>query len=669
MGRPRKPRQSSRDYLGRQQQGDDLKTGDWLAHESKKDLLRFITCGSVDDGKSTLIGRLLWESQQLFDDQVAALGADSQRHGTQGYEVDLALLVDGLAAEREQGITIDVAYRFFATQRRKFIVADTPGHEQYTRNMVTGASTADLAILLVDARQGILTQTRRHAYLVSLVGIRQVVLAINKMDLMEFDERVFARIRDSFAEFARSVGVEHVTAIPLSALKGDNVTQPSANTPWYHGPTLMAYLETTPVHRLAPGALKEFVFPVQWVNRPHADFRGFSGTVASGHIKPGDPIRVTASGQTAAIAEIVTEDGLLSEAKAGDAITLTLDREIDASRGDVFSRADQPLEMTDQFEATLVWMQDESGLIGRTYEMKLANQWASASITALKYRVNVNTQAHESCRQLGLNDIAVANLALSKPVVFDAYDRSRTLGGFILVDKFSHATVAAGMIRHNLRRAQNVHRQALSITREDRERLNGHKGRVIWFTGLSGSGKSTIANVLEKELHAQGKRTYILDGDNIRHGLNKDLGFTDADRVENIRRVAEVAKLMMDAGVIVMTAFISPFRQEREMARELIGEENFVEIFVDAPLEVCEQRDPKGLYKKARSGQLPNMTGINSPYEAPLKPDLLLQTDRDNPDQMVREIVKTLVSSTAQFDIAIRTPLVAKNAGTNPDTP
>ena len=422
MGRPRKPLQNPRDYQGRQQQADGIRTDDWLAHESKKALLRFITCGSVDDGKSTLIGRLLWESQQLFDDQVAALGADSQRHGTQGDEIDLALLVDGLAAEREQGITIDVAYRFFATQRRKFIVADTPGHEQYTRNMVTGASTADLAILLVDARQGILTQTRRHAYLVSLVGIRHVVLAINKMDLMNFDERVFAQIRDSFAAFAESLGIRHVTAIPVSALKGDNVTQPSANTPWYRGPTLMAYLETTPVDHVVPD---EFVFPVQWVNRPHADFRGFSGTVASGHIKPGDPIRVTSSGQTATIAEIVTEDGLLQEARPGDAITLTLDREIDASRGDVFSRADQPLEMTDQFEATLVWMHDDAGLIGRTYEIKLANQWASASITTLKHRINVNTQAHESCRQLGLNDIAVANLALSKPVVFDAY-RSRS---------------------------------------------------------------------------------------------------------------------------------------------------------------------------------------------------------------------------------------------------
>lgn len=623
MGRPRKPQPCSQDYLGRQRQADDLTMGDWLAQEAQKDILRFITCGSVDDGKSTLIGRLLWESQQLFDDQVAALRADSQRHGTQGSEIDLALLVDGLAAEREQGITIDVAYRFFATPLRKFIVADTPGHEQYTRNMVTGASTADLAILLVDARQGVLTQTRRHAYLVALVGIRQVVLAINKMDLVGFDARVFNQIRDSFAQFTHSVGIEHVTAIPLSALKGDNVTQPSAQTPWYVGPTLMGCLETAPVHGRATD---EFVFPVQWVNRPHADFRGFSGTVAAGSIRPGDAIRVASSGQVAAVSLVVTSGGQLAAAHAGDAITLTLDREIDASRGDVFSRAEQPLEMTDQFEATLVWMHDEPGHIGRNYEMKLANQWVGASITALKYRVDINTQAHEPCRQLGLNDIAVATLALSKPVVFDAYVRSPVLGGFILVDRFSHATVAAGMIRHSLRRAQNVHRQALSVTREDRERLNGHPGKVIWFTGLSGSGKSTIANALEKKLHAQGKRTYILDGDNIRHGLNKDLGFTDADRVENIRRAAEVAKLMMDAGLVVMTAFISPFRAEREMARELIGAANFIEVFVDAPLAVCEQRDPKGLYKKARSGLLPNMTGINSPYERPETPDLRIAT-------------------------------------------
>jgi len=597
----------------------------WLEQQASQDLLRFITCGSVDDGKSTLIGRLLWETQQIFDDQLSTLQADSKHHGTQGNDIDFALLVDGLAAEREQGITIDVAYRFFSTPHRKFIVADTPGHEQYTRNMITGASTADVAVLLVDARQGVMTQTRRHAYLASLVGIKHIILAINKMDLVAYDPQVFADTLAAFNTVAEPLAFDSITAIPLSALKGDNITSRSAHTPWYQGPTLMACLET-----IDPRPPREFktVFPVQWVNRPDASFRGFSGTLASGQLAVGDEVRVTASGQTAKIARIVTANGDLDCANPGDAITLVLDREVDSSRGDILARAEQPLEMTDQFEATLVWMHDEPGLIGRSYEIKLANQWASASLTTLKHRIDVNTQAHESCRQLQLNDIAVANLALSKPLVFDAYAQSHTLGGFLLVDKYTHSTVAAGMIRHNLRRAQNVHRQALSITREDRERLNGHKGKVIWFTGLSGSGKSTIANALEKELHAQGKRTYILDGDNVRQGLNKDLGFTDADRVENIRRVAEVAKLMMDAGLIVMTAFISPFRAERQMARELIGEDNFIEVFVDTPLAVCEQRDPKGLYKKARAGQLPNMTGIGSPYETPLTPALAIDTSQ-----------------------------------------
>jgi bifunctional enzyme CysN/CysC len=608
---------------------------DWMTQQAQQDLLRFITCGSVDDGKSTLIGRLLWESQQVFDDQLTTLQADSKRHGTQGQDIDFALLVDGLAAEREQGITIDVAYRFFSTPRRKFIVADTPGHEQYTRNMVTGASTAGVAVLLIDARQGVLTQTRRHAYMVSLVGIKQIILAVNKVDLVSYRKEVFDAIVADFNVLAQPLGFEVVTPIPLSALKGDNITERSAHTPWYQGPTLMGCLETLPIQ---VSTHNKAVFPVQWVNRPNANFRGFSGTLAAGQLAVGDTLRITASGQIATLARIVTADGDLPVAQAGDAINLVLDREVDASRGDVIALVDQPLEMTDQFEATLVWMHDEPGHMGRAYELKLANQWASASLTSLKYRINVNTLAHESCKQLALNDIAVANLALSKPLVFEPYDHNFTLGGFILVDKFTHATVAVGMIRHNLRRAQNVHRQALSITRADRERLNGHKGKVIWFTGLSGSGKSTIANALEKELHAQGKRTYILDGDNIRQGLNKDLGFTDADRVENIRRVAEVAKLMMDAGLIVMTAFISPFRAERQMARELIGEEHFIEVFVDTPLEVCEQRDPKGLYKKARSGQLPNMTGINSPYEAPIKADLVIASNITNAEKAVVEI-------------------------------
>ena len=612
---------------------------DWMAHQAQQDLLRFITCGSVDDGKSTLIGRLLWESQQVFDDQLTALQADSKRHVTQGQDIDFALLVDGLAAEREQGITIDVAYRFFATPRRKFIVADTPGHEQYTRNMETGASTADVAVLLIDARQGVLTQTRRHAYLVSLVGIKQVILAVNKLDLIGYQQAVFDAIVADFRTLAQPLGFTGITPIPLSALKGDNITERSRHTPWYQGSTLMGCLETLPI---AKPVHSKVVFPVQWVNRPNASFRGFSGTLASGQLAPGDALRITASGQTATLAQIVTADGEQPTAQAGDAVTLVLDREVDASRGDVIALAEQPLDMTDQFEATLVWMHDEPGHMGRVYELKLANQWASASLTSLKYRVDVNTQAHESCKRLVLNDIAVANLALSKPLVFAPYDDNRTLGGFILVDKFTHATVAAGMIRHNLRRAQNVHRQALSITRADRERLNGHSGKVIWFTGLSGSGKSTLANALEKELHAQGKRTYILDGDNIRQGLNKDLGFTDADRIENIRRVAEVAKLMMDAGMIVMTAFISPFRAEREMARELIGNENFIEVFVDTPLAVCEQRDHKGLYKKARSGQLPNMTGINSPYEPPLKPACVIPSSNHELAEAIHTLTKLL---------------------------
>lgn len=612
---------------------------EWLEQQANQDLLRFITCGSVDDGKSTLIGRLLWEAQHVFDDQLSTLQADSKRHGTQGNDIDFALLVDGLAAEREQGITIDVAYRFFSTPHRKFIVADTPGHEQYTRNMITGASTADVAVLLIDARQGVMTQTRRHAYLASLVGIKHIILAINKMDLVAYDPQVFADTLAAFNTAAEPLGFDSITAIPLSALKGDNITSRSAHTPWYQGPTLMACLET--INPRPPKAFKT-VFPVQWVNRPDASFRGFSGTLASGQLAVGNEVRVTASGQTAKIARIVTANGDLDCANPGDAITLVLDREVDSSRGDILARAEQPLEMTDQFEATLVWMHDEPGLIGRAYEIKLANQWASASLTALKHRIDVNTQAHESCRQLQLNDIAVANLALSKPLVFDTYAQSHTLGGFLLVDKYTHSTVAAGMIRHNLRRAQNVHRQALSITREDRERLNGHKGKVIWFTGLSGSGKSTIANALEKELHALGKRTYILDGDNVRQGLNKDLGFTDADRVENIRRIAEVAKLMMDAGMIVMTAFISPFRREREMAKELIGADHFLEIYVSTSLEVCEQRDVKGLYKKARAGQLPNLSGVGSAYEPPITADIEINTAHGEPDSIATNLLKKI---------------------------
>ncbi|MFI4918634.1 MAG: sulfate adenylyltransferase subunit CysN [Legionellales bacterium] len=611
----------------------------FLLAQQNQDLLRFITCGSVDDGKSTLIGRLLWESQQLFDDQVATLRAESQKYSTQGKHINFALLVDGLAAEREQGITIDVAYRFFATHCRRFIVADTPGHEQYTRNMLTGASTADVAVLLVDARQGILTQTRRHAYLVSLMGIKHVVLAVNKMDLMDFDADVFQHIIQSFMHFADSLNFKNISAIPLSALNGDNITERSENTPWYTGPTLMRYLETVQTEDASD---KRLVFPVQWVNRPDASFRGFSGSLASGSLKLGDELRVTASGQTAKVAEIITMNASLQEAQTGDAITITLDRHIDASRGDILSLANKPLEMTDHFEATVFWMHDDAGFIGRNYELKLANQWSSAAITNIKHHVNMNTLSHEACRQMSLNDICVCNIATSKPLVFDAFSNSKTLGSFILVDRFTQNTVAAGIINHNLRRAQNIHQQRLSITSKDRERLNGHQGKVVWFTGLSGSGKSTVANQLEMILHAQGKRTYILDGDNIRHGLNKDLGFTEADRVENMRRVIAVAQLMLDAGLIVITAFISPFRQERDMARTLIGAEQFIEVYVNTPLAVCEQRDPKGLYKKARAKQLPNMTGIDSPYEPPINPDVVIEGIGTATADALQELIRLL---------------------------
>jgi bifunctional enzyme CysN/CysC len=608
---------------------------EWLMQQARLDLLRFITCGSVDDGKSTLIGRLLWELQQVFDDQLSGLQADSRRHGTQGNEIDFALLVDGLAAEREQNITIDVAYRYFSTPRRKFIVADTPGHEQYTRNMITGASMADAAVVLVDARRGVLAQTCRHAHLVSLVGIGHVVLAINKMDLMGYRRKVFDAIVSDFTQMANTLGLQGMTAIPLSALKGDNVTARSGNTPWYQGPTLVGCLENLEARRNAGG---KTAFPVQWVNRTNADFRGLSGTVASGRLAVGDELRVTASGQSAKLSRLVTADGDLQVAQAGDAVTLVLDRELDASRGDVLSLAQEPLDMTDQLQATLVWLHQDEGIAGRNYDLKLSSQWACASITGIKYRVDVNTQAHEACKKLQLNDIAVCNIALSKPVVFDTYKHHPGLGSFILVDRFTYATVAAGMIRHSLRRAQNVHSQALLITQADRERLNSHKGKVIWFTGLSGSGKSTLANALEVALHSLGIRTYVLDGDNIRQGLNKDLGFTPEDRVENIRRIAEVSRLMMDAGLIVMTALISPFRREREMARDLIGAENFIEVFVNTPLEVCEERDVKGLYKQARAGKIPNMTGINSAYEPPLDPTFEANAAKDSVDSIVSRL-------------------------------
>lgn len=614
----------------------------FLESQRDQDLLRFITCGSVDDGKSTLIGRLLWDSKQLFDDQLLALQNESRKYGTQGGEIDFALLVDGLAAEREQGITIDVAYRFFSTARRKFIVADTPGHEQYTRNMITGASMADVAVILVDARQGVLTQTRRHAYLASLTGIRNVVLAINKMDMIGFDQNSYQGIVETFNTFSRELEFDEVTAIPLSALHGDNITSRSNRTPWYHGPTLVGYLETVSV---AARRNSKFTFPIQWVNRPNQEFRGFCGTIEEGEVSVGDEVRVTRSGQTASVSSIVTMTENLDIAVKGQAVTLTLDKEIDASRGDVMSLASAPHEMTDQFEATIIWMHEESGLVGRSYEMKLSTQWATATMTSIKYHVNVNTMAKEPGKTLGLNDIAVANFALSRPVVFDTYENSKALGGFILVDRVSNATVGAGLIRHTLRRAQNVHRQSVSITRSDRELMNGHKGKVIWLTGLSGAGKSTIANALEVALHGDGRRTYLLDGDNVRQGLNKDLGFTDAERVENIRRVAEVARLMMDAGLVVITAFISPFRREREMARDLIGTDNFLEVYVNTSLEVCESRDPKGLYKKARKGELPNLSGIGSPYEPPEAPDVVVDGASGDLNLIVQDLARRLVDA------------------------
>jgi bifunctional enzyme CysN/CysC len=610
---------------------------DYLAAQERLGLLRFITCGSAHDGKSTLVGRLLWEAQQLYGDQVAALQADSRNHGTQGGDIDFALRVDDLAAEREQGAPIDVAYRFFSTGKRQFIAADTPGHEQYTRDMVAGASTADAAVLLVDACNGVATQTRRHAYLARLLGIRHVVLAVNKMDAVAYDPAVFNAIEQAFRAFARDIGLANITAIPLSALKGDNVLAASVHMPWYAGPTLLGCLETLELEKPAGQPL---VFPVQWINRADPDFRGISGTVAEGRVAVGDEVRITASGNTAKVARVVTFGGDLPHAVAGQAVTLVLDREIDVSRGDVLSQAQNPLEVTDQFEATLVWLHEDPGLSGRTYDLRLATQWTPASITSVEYRIDVNTRAHEARKRLELNDICVCKFATTRPVVFDAFERSPALGAFILVDRYSHATVGAGLIRHSLRRAQNIHRHAHDVTRARRERQNGHKGMVLWFTGLSGSGKSTVANMLEVALHADGYRTFTLDGDNVRHGLNKDLGFTEADRVENIRRVAEVAKLMVDAGLIVITAFISPFRSERELARSLFDEGRFIEVFVDTPLEVCESRDPKGLYKKARAGKLPNMTGVDSPYEPPLSPEIRLETATLHPEECMSAILQ-----------------------------
>ncbi|UXU76503.1 MULTISPECIES: sulfate adenylyltransferase subunit CysN [unclassified Paracoccus (in: a-proteobacteria)] len=615
----------------------------YLLKHQHKTMLRFITCGSVDDGKSTLIGRLLYDSKMIFEDQLASLEHDSKSVGTQGGEIDFALLVDGLAAEREQGITIDVAYRFFATDKRKFIVADTPGHEQYTRNMVTGASTADLAVILIDARQGVLTQTRRHSYLVNLLGIRNIVLAVNKMDLVDYSAERFYEIVSDYSHFAKQIGMESFLPIPISGLKGDNIVSRSAQMPWYQGPTLLSHLEEAPVN---DSRMQDHPFrmAVQWVNRPNLDFRGFAGQIGSGTVRPGDAIRVLPSGKTTTVKAIVTYDGDLDQAVAGQSITLTFADEIDCSRGDVIVQADAPCEVADQFEATLVWMAEQEMLPGRPYLLKIGTQLLTASVTEPKYEVNVNTLEHLASKTLSLNAIGVVNISTDRAIPFEPYASNPDLGGFILIDRMTNATVAAGMIHFALRRSQNVHWQALDIDREAHASLKNQKPAVIWFTGLSGSGKSTIANIVEKKLHALGKHTFLLDGDNIRHGLNRDLGFTDADRVENIRRVGEVARLMTDAGLIVLTAFISPFRSERRMVRDLMAEGEFVEVFVDTPLEVAEARDVKGLYKKARAGQLKNFTGIDSPYEQPENAELVVNTVDLTPEQAAEQIVQYVLT-------------------------
>ena len=624
---------------------DDLIATDidaYLDQHQHKSLLRFITCGSVDDGKSTLIGRLLYDSKMIFEDQLAALEADSKRVGTQGGDIDFALLVDGLSAEREQGITIDVAYRFFATEKRKFIVADCPGHEQYTRNMVTGASTADLAVILIDARKGVLVQTRRHSYLAKLLGIRNIVLAVNKMDLVDYSQSVFDQIVADYTEFAASIGITEFTAMPISGFKGDNIIGASENTPWYKGPNLVEHLETVEVNSEMDAA-KAFRMPVQWVNRPNLDFRGFSGLIATGSVKKGDAVRVLPSGKTSTISRIVTLDGDIDEGFAGQSLTLCFDTEIDCSRGDVIAVADNPPEAADQFETTMVWMADEALIPGRAYWLKLATQTVSATVHEPKYTVNVNTMEHVAAKTLELNAIGVTEIVTDKPVVFESYADNRTLGGFILVDKITNATVAAGMLHFSLRRAQNVHWQATDIGRDAHAGLKNQKAKVLWFTGLSGSGKSTIANEVEKSLNLMNRHTFLLDGDNVRHGLNKDLGFTEADRIENIRRVGEVAKLMADSGLIVLTAFISPFRAEREMVRSMLPEGEFIEIFVDTPLEVAEGRDVKGLYKKARAGDLKNFTGIDSPYEAPTNPEIRVNTVEMTPAEAAEHIIRQIM--------------------------
>jgi bifunctional enzyme CysN/CysC len=617
---------------------DDIEA--YLEQHEHKSLLRFITCGSVDDGKSTLIGRFLYESKLVFEDHLAALEADSKKVGTQGNELDFALLVDGLAAEREQGITIDVAYRFFSTERRKFVVADTPGHEQYTRNMVTGASTADLAVILVDSRKGILTQTRRHSFLVSLLGIRHVILAVNKLDLVEYSREVFETIDAEYREFAAELGITDIVSIPLSALRGDNVTERSANTPWYTGPTLVEHLETVEVdHDLDS---KPFRFVVQWVNRPDLNFRGYSGVVVGGTVRPGDRVRIVPSGVESTVTRVVTYDRDLEEAIAGESVTLCLSDEIDVSRGDVIAAATAPPAVADQFETHIVWMSEDEMLPGRRYLVKIGASTVSATIDHPKHQVNVNTLEHVAAKTLDLNQIGICNVYLDRPVPYDPYVENRDMGGFIVVDRLSNNTVGAGLVHFALRRAENVHWQAIEVDRTAHSALKGQRPTVIWFTGLSGAGKSTIANIVERKLHAVGRHTYLLDGDNLRHGLNRDLGFTTADRVENVRRTAEVAALMSDAGLIVLVSLISPYRAERRMARDLIGDDQFLEIFVDTALDVAEERDRKGLYAKARRGEIPNFTGIGAPYEEPENPELHINTADLSAEQAADAVINLL---------------------------
>lgn len=614
----------------------------YLDRHQRKTLLRFITCGSVDDGKSTLIGRLLYDSKMIFEDQLAALEADSVKMGTQGTNIDFALLVDGLAAEREQGITIDVAYRFFATEKRKFIVADTPGHEQYTRNMVTGASTADLAVILIDARKGVLTQTRRHSYLVHLLGIRHLVLAVNKMDLVGYDRAVFDRIVAEYRAFAGSIGIGDVTAIPISGLGGDNIAAPSAAMDWYSGPTLLSHLETVELDETREAA-QPFRMPVQWVNRPNLDFRGFAGTIVAGQVAVGDAVRVAPGGATTQVARIVTLDGDLPQAVAGQAVTLTLADEVDCSRGQVLTAAAAPLEVADQFEATVIWLDEDELVPGRSYWLKLGTQTVGATIAPPKYQINVNTTEHLAAKTLDLNAIGVAVVTTDRAIPFAPYAENRDLGGFILIDRMTNRTVGAGLLHFALRRAQNIHWQATDMSREHHAAMKNQKPVVLWLTGLSGAGKSTIANAVEKKLARMNRHTFLLDGDNVRHGLNKDLGFTEADRIENIRRVGEVAKLMTDAGLIVITAFISPFRAEREMVRAMMRPGEFVEVFIDTPLADAEKRDVKGLYAKARAGKLKNFTGIDSPYEAPVAPEIRIDTTRMTPEQAADVIIAAVI--------------------------